>query len=120
MPQLGRQVRLSDESPAIVLVSGHIGAQNLEGVSAGQAWVLGEIDLAHSSGPEQLDDGVPRKHITGTQRHGPNRTEGFAVAAQVGEPLGWACRPPAGRSSVEPYRLDRHRRRGPAVLAAAG
>src|ERR1700738_897825 len=69
VPERGRQVRLSNESLAIVLVGRYIGAQNLERVLARQPWVLDQINLAHSPGPEQPHNGVSRKQLTATQRH---------------------------------------------------
>jgi hypothetical protein len=43
---------------------------NLERVSAGESWMLSEIDLAHHARAQERNDAVPREHVTGSQRHG--------------------------------------------------
>jgi hypothetical protein len=66
----GGQVGFAVEPCAKVGVSRDVGWQNLQCVSARQPGMLSEVDLAHSSGPQQPDNGVPRKGLTATQRHG--------------------------------------------------
>ncbi|OOK70724.1 hypothetical protein BZL30_6632 [Mycobacterium kansasii] len=61
MPQRGRHVRLSDESPAKVVVSGYLTAQYLERFAARQPWVLGKVDFAHSPAPSKRTIVYPAK-----------------------------------------------------------
>ena len=64
MPKRGSEVRFPDESLAVVLVTGHIGTQNLERVAARQPRMLGEVYLTHPPRPQQADDCVPGEYLT--------------------------------------------------------
>src|SRR5262249_8992067 len=50
--------------------------QNLERVVTRQTWMLGEVDLAHSTNAEQPLDHISGENLTAVQRH-------------VGKPTNW-------------------------------
>ena len=70
MAQSCGQVGFADEPLPERGVAGDVGAKNLEGILAGQAGMLDQVDLAHSAGAEQPQNPVSGERLTDPQRHG--------------------------------------------------
>ena len=69
MPQLRGDVCFPAQPLPVLVVRGQRGRQDLEGVAAGQPWMLRQIDLAHAAGSQPPDDGVSGEHVPVVQRH---------------------------------------------------
>ena len=64
VPQRRGDVGFAVEPLPVLVVGADVAGQHLEGIAAGQTWVLGEVDLAHASGAEKPHDGVAREGLT--------------------------------------------------------
>jgi hypothetical protein len=69
MPEFRRQVCLAIEAGAVLGVGRHLCRKHFQGVVAGEVWVLGEINLAHTARPKQAHDPEARESLTAAQRH---------------------------------------------------
>ena len=69
MPQLRGDVCFPAQPLPVLVVRRQRGRQDLEGVAAGQPWMLRQIDLAHAAGSQPPDDGVSGEHVPVVQRH---------------------------------------------------
>jgi hypothetical protein len=58
------EIGLAEEPLPKFGIRGHVRRQNLERVATRQSWMLSEINLAHSSGPEKSQYGVSRENGT--------------------------------------------------------
>ena len=70
MAQSCGQVGFADEPLPERGVAGDVGAKHLEGILAGQAGMLDQVDLAHSAGAEQPQNPVSGEGLPNPQRHG--------------------------------------------------
>ncbi|ORX17199.1 hypothetical protein AWC31_17880 [Mycolicibacterium wolinskyi] len=52
MPQRGRQVRFSNEASPVSVIVGPVAGKKLKRVAPGQPGMLGEVHLAHATGPQ--------------------------------------------------------------------
>ena len=64
MPQRRGQVGFPVESAPVFVVGADIVSQHLEGIAAGQSRMIGKVDVAHASGPQEPHDGVVREGLT--------------------------------------------------------
>jgi hypothetical protein len=60
---------LAVEASAVVRVGGYVGWEHLKGVTAWQARMLGEINLAHSARTPQAHDREASESLTAAQWH---------------------------------------------------
>ena len=66
----GDGVGFPDEALPEAGVRGNVGAQDFQGLFAGQAGMLSKIDLAHAAGAELAEDGVSGEGFASPQCHG--------------------------------------------------
>ncbi|OBK45814.1 hypothetical protein AWC13_09840 [Mycobacterium kubicae] len=64
MPEGSGDVCFPCEPLAVLRVGAHTAGKNLQSFSAGQPWVLNQVDLAHPPSAQQAQDRVASKHCT--------------------------------------------------------
>jgi hypothetical protein len=68
------EISLAVKTGAVVGVAKYIGGEDLQGITARQPRMLGQINLAHTSRPENAHDPIASERLSRTQRHGLDTT----------------------------------------------